>query len=632
MISCKCISKAFPGQSVIDGLSYDFADTGFYLLYGESGSGKTTFLNVLAGFLPFDGGSIDWNGYVFSGQVENDIIKRDFDYITQDPFFVDFLTVADNLRLITEDDAAIMSALSRVGLGDMSERYPLTLSGGEKQRFALARALLGGKRVLLLDEPTASLDEENKRLVLSLLADLAGELLIICSTHDGKAREYSDKVIVFSKSKKSPPPAVNTPVKRKKHKNAAPKDKKRIPYLEKYFSYKSRNRIAAVLFGVFLVMSICLCFLADTPQNKTESTIENLYKVNSFQIWTNNRTKWSDICPEDFDGYAVMSYMLSTPTVPGGGSEPAALPFDMLEIIPFDGAYFRVSDRIKYGSYFTSERQVILSSAMAKKMEPKDPASLIGKTISRNIYLLGETDFEIVGIFEDFDDIEKEYLRSVGFSFDNYEDLCFFNSELMKVYEDDESCYRGSNEQRGYRLYFKSYAEAKRHHARMCSLEDGDPDLMVGEMYFNFDVKRLFDIMFSVCMPIAIAMAVFSAMFYIELKKTEFMHNSGFISVYEYSGYSKERVLNKFIWLNILKFIKTYAVSAAVAFVLTLGINGLNEHFIFVSFRIFSYDLWIDLAFLTFIILLFLCFTNAFFRRTKIRSWYENLISDRDLI
>ena len=646
MISCKNISKSFPGQNVIENFSYRFNDTGLYLLYGESGSGKTTFLNILAGFLLFEGGSIEWNGQIFKEQIDNVITKETVEYITQDSFFVDFLTVADNLRLITNDDTAISDALTRVSLADKLLQYPSTLSGGEKQRLALARALLSGKRVLLLDEPTAALDDENKKSVLRLISCLSVEMLIICSTHDEKAKEYTDKIIVFTKSKKKAPSVCVTSrlTKRKGSKESVKATKKRVPYLEKYFSFGKRSKNATVLFSVFLVLSICLCFLADTPQNKTESSIEYLYKINSFQVKTYNKNSWSDICPEGFEGCAVMSYGLSTPwaptSQPSGGSGEMNIPFDSLWVIPFEKEYFRLADKIKYGTYFTSARQVILSSEMADSIDPQDPESLIGETIQRNVYGLGNIDFEVVGIFDSFDDIEKEYLKSIGITIasgdayapEDYAHLCFFNSELMANFEEDESCYNGGSFQRGYHLYFKSYSEMKAFYKEFSDLVNGNENVRVIDIYRNADLDRVFHIMFAVCMPIAVAMAVFSAMFYIELKKIEFMHNSRFISVYEYSGYSKRDVLNKFIWLNVCEFLKIYAVSAIIAFVITWSVNAVNNYFIFINFQIFSYNLWLDAVFLLFIVMLFLAFTNGFFRRIKVQSWYENMIAGRDLI
>ena len=93
-----------------------------------------------------------------------------------------------------------------------------------------------------------------------------------------------------------------------------------------------------------------------------------------------------------------------------------------------------------------------------------------------------------------------------------------------------------------------------------------------------------------------------------------------------------EDVLNKFIWLNIREYLKIYTISAIIAFALTWTVNAINDYFIFINFRIFSYNLWLDVAFMVFIVLLFLGFTNVFFRKVKVTSWYDNLIAGRDLI
>ena len=179
MIRCKNLTKQYGGQVVLSDFSYDFSDTGLYLLYGESGSGKTTLINVLSGMLPFEGGTVEINGRTFGGISDPEAAGLDFDYITQDTFFADFLTVSDNLMLICRDAGKIPAVLEQFGLSGKEDQYPQTLSGGEKQRLAMARACLSGKKLLFLDEPTASLDGKNKKAILDLLSELKNDALII---------------------------------------------------------------------------------------------------------------------------------------------------------------------------------------------------------------------------------------------------------------------------------------------------------------------------------------------------------------------------------------------------------------------------------------------------------------------
>lgn len=202
MILCSKVSKSYEKNKIIDSFSYSFNDTGFYLLMGESGSGKTTLLNILSGLLSFEGGTIYYDGQNYIKQVSNEQLMYKIDYVTQDSFFVDFLCVMDNLRLVCADENRIIDVLRQFGLKNVSNKMPSVLSGGEKQRLAIVRSLLNSKKILLLDEPTASLDRENKFAVFDLLKKLKDKILIICTTHDKEAKPYADYVIEFPKNRK----------------------------------------------------------------------------------------------------------------------------------------------------------------------------------------------------------------------------------------------------------------------------------------------------------------------------------------------------------------------------------------------------------------------------------------------
>ena len=197
MIVCRDLSQHYGLGFVIDRFSGSFRDRGLYLLLGESGSGKTTFLNLLAGFVPFSEGTVRWDGKTYKGRVTHED-PASFDYITQDPVFVDHLSVTDNLRILG-GGKKILTLLRRFGLEERKNAFPPTLSGGERQRLAIIRSLLKGKKVLLLDEPTAALDPANKRAVFETLAALKNEVLIICATHDQAAVEYADAIVHFSR-------------------------------------------------------------------------------------------------------------------------------------------------------------------------------------------------------------------------------------------------------------------------------------------------------------------------------------------------------------------------------------------------------------------------------------------------
>ena len=654
MIICKNICKAFSEQVVIGSFSYEFKDRGFYLLLGESGSGKTTFLNILSGILDFDDGEITWNDKAFTSRVEYSDFKNEFDYITQDTFFADFLSVMDNMRLISDSDDKIREALDKFGLSGKENQMPSTLSGGEKQRLAIARAILGGKKVLFLDEPTASLDEENKTAVFEMLAKISAEVLVICSSHDKVAREYANEVIEFTKIKessksKSRPQTKKTRKKTKKAvKMASPAAKKRGLYrlLLKWFVSKKRTKRSGVLFAVFAALSFCLCLLGDIPQNKLDSSIEFMYKINMFEVHTAGTT-FEQIAPDSDEVRAVvLSYRGSCPDGSEGyhGSDGHYIPLPDYEIslpvLPFDKGAFRLSDKVLYGSYFTSENQVILSNEMANAMNPDDPEALLGKSISKNLYSLGVVDFEIVGIFNKFNSAEKKYLESLGVSIDSgdsysaedYGELCFFNSKLTDKYEDDESFYFGNSRSRVYQIYFDTYKDMRAYYDKYYDKLTSYRGVILSYDDAGFEYESLFTILCLVLLPLGLYTAIFTTLFFAALKKTEFQHNSRFIAVFEYSGYEKKEIIRCFILLNILELVIIMSIAELFAFLLTLAINALNRAFLFVSFDIFSYNILLILAYNLLVIIMSSLAVSLLFRRVRVLSWYESLISSRDLI
>lgn len=628
---------------MLDSVSCDFEDTGFYLLLGESGSGKTTFLNILAGFMPFESGSIAWNEQNFTVQVEG----GDIDYITQDSNFVDFLSVMDNLRLVSDSDEQIKETLYKFKLDEKKNQLPVTLSGGERQRLAIIRALLSGRKVLLLDEPTAALDEDNKIAVFELLRQLKSSTLIICSSHDSQALQYADEVLHFSKVKnRSADMMPARPVKLKKAIWHYHKHKNINRFLRKWFVSKRRNRKSLVLFTIFLVLSMCLCIFADLPQNRLDSSIKNLYGLNMFTVEVYGKNNWDDIAPSEKGiKEVVLDYSASVsdgnesldPNVPTRPTPDYEL---AMYTLPFSADAFKLSSEIRYGTYFTEANQVILTWEMAEALYPSAPEKLIGESLTKNLYGLGQVKLEIVGIFDAFNDIDKKYLDAIGIHIaagdnydpENYTDLYFINGKLTEQFEQDEGFYNGSGQRRGYRVYFDSYQTMKRYYDQYYDILNNGTTIRTDYSTINVSLFFTFETLFKISLPVAFFMVMFAILFYISLIKTEFVYNNRFVSVFEYSGYSKSAVINHFILLNIWELIKIELIATVIAIGITGGVNSLNSKYMFIPFQIFSYNLPMIGAFLIFMILWAGILVYFLFRRVKVVSWYENLISSRDLI
>lgn len=170
------------------------ADGGLTALFGPSGAGKTSLLNMVAGLLRPDGGHIAVDGEVlFDSATGIDLAPQDrrAGYVFQDGRLFPHMRVRDNLAygarraegrsLMTLDEAAAF-----LGIAHLLDRWPRTLSGGEAQRVAIGRALLSGPRFLLMDEPLAALDRARREEVLTVIERLRDEvrLPILYVSHD----------------------------------------------------------------------------------------------------------------------------------------------------------------------------------------------------------------------------------------------------------------------------------------------------------------------------------------------------------------------------------------------------------------------------------------------------------------
>ncbi|MGR3761126.1 thiamine ABC transporter ATP-binding protein [Roseobacteraceae bacterium NS-SX3] len=182
---------------------------------GPSGAGKSTLAEAIAGFLPLRSGRILWEGQDLSRLAPG---KRPVAMLFQDGNLFPHLTVAENvglglradLRLSAAEEPRVDEALARVGLFGMGARKPAALSGGQQSRVALARVLVQGRDILLLDEPFAALGPALKAEMLDLVAGLARETgaTVLMVSHDpADARRIADQVVLVAEGVAHPPEA-----------------------------------------------------------------------------------------------------------------------------------------------------------------------------------------------------------------------------------------------------------------------------------------------------------------------------------------------------------------------------------------------------------------------------------------
>lgn len=205
IISAEGISKVYNGGTkALDGVSLTITEGEWTSIVGPSGSGKTTLLNILSCLDSATSGEVTIDGTIVTGMGQDDLTrfrKQNIGLIFQQYHLVPYLTALENVMMaqyfhsiVDEEDA--IDVLKVVGLGHRLNHLPKQLSGGEQQRVCIARALVNEPSILLADEPTGNLDQENGRIVLDLIRTLQEEgRTVIMVTHNPEVSELGDRII-----------------------------------------------------------------------------------------------------------------------------------------------------------------------------------------------------------------------------------------------------------------------------------------------------------------------------------------------------------------------------------------------------------------------------------------------------
>jgi putative ABC transport system ATP-binding protein len=197
MIRSQQLAFCYAGGAALTFADVDLPQGSALVLRGNSGSGKSTFLALAAGLLTATQGRIEVAGQdpAKLGAPQRDAWRgRTVGFLPQRLHLSDALTVFDNLALAyfaigqPTDKAQILRSLDALGVADLAQRKPHALSGGQAQRVALARAVLMQPRVILADEPTASLDDDAAQGAITLLAQAAQrcQATLVVATHDAR--------------------------------------------------------------------------------------------------------------------------------------------------------------------------------------------------------------------------------------------------------------------------------------------------------------------------------------------------------------------------------------------------------------------------------------------------------------
>lgn len=199
--------KSYP---VLKDITLSVAEKEFVAVMGPSGSGKSTLLNCISCYIPFEEGKITLGGQELKGMNEVQLAKvrnEKLGFVFQDFMLLDGLTIRENIlvpRIIqgSVDKEAEKHAdhlISLFGIDHIADKYPAEVSGGERQRTAVARSLINHPLLILADEPTGNLDSKSSRTVIESFENAKKQMgaTIFMVTHDSFSASFCDKVILL---------------------------------------------------------------------------------------------------------------------------------------------------------------------------------------------------------------------------------------------------------------------------------------------------------------------------------------------------------------------------------------------------------------------------------------------------
>lgn len=212
MISIQNLYKTYgrTGKAVqaLKGLTLDI-DSGMFGLLGPNGAGKTTLMRILAGIVDPSQGQVIVNGILLENETQKRRVKAVLGYLPQElglypdltaRQFIDYMAILKDVNDANGRRHAVQKVLEMVGLSDVADRKIKTFSGGMKRRVGIAQALVNNPRVLIVDEPTAGLDPEERIRFRNLLVNLAANRIVLLSTHIvGDIGQTCQRMVVLNK-------------------------------------------------------------------------------------------------------------------------------------------------------------------------------------------------------------------------------------------------------------------------------------------------------------------------------------------------------------------------------------------------------------------------------------------------
>ena len=450
MIKIKDITKKYGSNIILEHCSYEFPDTGIVCLMGPSGGGKTTLLNLLAGF------DTDYSGVITVGGVRiNEMnahelcgYRRDnIGFVFQNYHLLPGYTVLENILLACdggEDEKERQkkgkALLKRLGMEEKENQLSETLSGGQKQRAAIARALVNDPRIIFADEPTGALDRKTSTEIMTLLREISRDRLVVVITHDAKISEFADEVIQIKEKRIMEERPVNRYVSNEKpllHREKMPGKNSMVSKAVKNFKVHLKRYIAvslAISIGM-LAFLFSLSFGNVMEHSILEFQEKNTAFNNGYIRGTDDGTILEYLKSDERIEHVYYQYKLENISLQMDGKSQV-----LAEKFPTPKA----TQGLSYGVMPGEEKnEIAITPSLAKKMT-EDIKSLIGRELTleldgasytvtiSGIYNAGYDDFIVSPDIEQklYEKLPKQDNYSINYDVKEFSDIVAVSNRL----------------------------------------------------------------------------------------------------------------------------------------------------------------------------------------------------------
>ena len=300
LFSLKKVCKSFALEDnkqfeALNDIDFDLPEVGMFFIYGKSGSGETTLLNIMEGLLKPTSGEVLYKGkniLKFTKKEKQKFLRDEISIIFQSFNLINDLTVVENINITMK----IKKVFKKEYVDELIEKYHLknvlnnkagSLSGGEKQRLCLIRALISDPSIIFADEPTGNLDEKNSCLLMEELKEISKNHLIIIVTHNMKLLEsYNDGLLELINGKISKYKSINNDDVVVKEKVVKNNNKNYSLFLTmKNYQKNIKKNLVALFSVVFTTVVLLLCFSFSNGINKNiDKQIRYYQNYNVFEV------------------------------------------------------------------------------------------------------------------------------------------------------------------------------------------------------------------------------------------------------------------------------------------------------------------------------------------------------------